>query len=71
MTFSEEWHEAQLRRIKNKKNQMVQKTIADFNSKHAKTIKKLETQLAKSDDRKFCPKFPYCVGKSFESGFIQ
>ena len=34
LTFSEEWHEAQLRRIKDKKNQVVRKTIEASVTEH-------------------------------------
>ena len=41
MTFSEEWHEARLRRIREKKKLLVAKTLEEFDSQHkfpAKTM---------------------------------
>ena len=34
LTFSEEWHEAQLRRVKDKKNQVVRKTVEASVTEH-------------------------------------
>ena len=38
MTFSEEWHEARLRRIKEKKKLLVAKTLEEFDSKTAHNL---------------------------------
>ena len=43
MTFSEEWHEAQLRRIKEKKKVLVAKTLEEFDLQHKQLVTTAKT----------------------------